>query len=195
MVKRDTEWISRLLYPKLTSLVTCVDKSGRSNIITIALAMPVSSRPPIIAICIRPSRHSYKMIKETKQFVVNIPSANLAKHATFCGTVSGKDVDKFKETGLKASRAKKVKAPIIEECMGHIECQVIREISVGDHSMFLGKVVAAYAEESCFDEEWILGKALPILLLGGRRTPLYTTPRETFTARQGNKGKKKSNRY
>ena len=181
-MKRDTPWITRLLYPKLTSLVTCVDKSGKPNILTVTLAMPVSSTPPIIAICVTPTRFSYKMIKETKQFVVNIPSVNLARHVTFCGMVSGKNIDKFKETRLTASRAKKVEAPIIEECIGHVECRVIKEISIGDHSMFLGKVVAAYADESYFDEEWILEKAHLILLLGGRKTPKYTTPKGTFTS-------------
>jgi flavin reductase (DIM6/NTAB) family NADH-FMN oxidoreductase RutF len=163
-------------------LVTCADKAGNPNIISIALATPVSLDPPIIAICIKPARYSYELLKETGEFVVNIPSTSLAKHITFCGTVSGENADKFRETGLTAAPAKKVRTPIIKECIGHLECQVIQEIPVGDHSMFLGRVVAAYADEKIFDEEWLLDKARLVFLVGGRKTQSYTTPIGTFEA-------------
>jgi flavin reductase (DIM6/NTAB) family NADH-FMN oxidoreductase RutF len=123
----------RLLHPMHTVLVSCVGKNGKPNIITLAWAMPTSINPPLIAISIAPQRHSHKLIEETKEFVVNIPTMIILKETLFCGRASGRDHDKFKETGLTRLRGRKVKAPAVRECAAHLECKLHSQIATGDH--------------------------------------------------------------
>jgi len=158
---------SRLLHPMHTVLVSCVGKRGRPNIITLAWAMPTSINPPLVAISISPRRHSHTLIEETKQFVVNIPTMNILKETLFCGRRSGKEYDKFKETSLTPLRAKKVKPPIIKECVAHLECRLHSQFAAGDHTIFVGEIVEAYADKEAFTDKYDLKNAKMIFHLGG----------------------------
>jgi len=144
---------SEALYPTPVVMVSCVDKEGNPNIITLAWVGIVCSDPPMIGISIRPSRYSYKLISESDEFVVNIPTVDLAKQTDHCGMVSGRDVDKFKETGLHAKPSSKIKAPLIEECPMNIECKVRQTINLGAHVLFIGEVVAVNVDESILNEK------------------------------------------
>jgi len=157
----------RLLHPEHTILLTCKDKKGNANIITLAWSMPVSVEPPLLALSIRPTRHSYKMINETKEFVINIPTMDIVKETLFCGRRSGKQHDKFKETGLTPSPAKTVKPPIIKECVAHLECKLRRKITAGDHIIIVGEIVTAYVNEGVFDKIYDLNKVKPVYHMGG----------------------------
>jgi len=159
----------RFLHPMHTVLVTCASKVGNANIITLAWAMPTSINPPLVAISIRPSRHSYKLIKETQEFAVNIPTMEIAKETLFCGRRSGKNHDKFKETKLTSMPAKTIKAPIIKECVAHLECKLQQMFVTGDHTIFVGEVIEAYADEESFKEEFDIEKAKLIYHLGGNK--------------------------
>ena len=114
----------RLLHPMHTVLVSCVGKDGKPNIITLAWAIPTSINPPLVAVSIAPKRHSHILIEETKEFVINIPTVKILKETLFCGRVSGRGHDKFKEAGFTPLPAKKVKPPIIKECVAHLECKL-----------------------------------------------------------------------
>lgn len=140
-----------LLHPKLVALLTCVDDAGKANIITLAWAMPVSVQPPLVVVSVGPRRYSHGLIDETKEFVLNIPTMEIVKETLFCGMRSSRNTDKFKETALTASPARKVKAPIIKECVAHLECKLHKQVSAGDHTLFIGEVIAAYADEKAFD--------------------------------------------
>jgi flavin reductase (DIM6/NTAB) family NADH-FMN oxidoreductase RutF len=157
----------RLLHPKLAVLLTCVDKAGKANIITLAWTMPVSINPPLLAVSIAPRRLSHKLIRETKEFVVNIPTMEFVKETLFCGRRSGRDFDKFKETKLTPMPAKTVKAPIIKECVAHLECKLYRRITTGDHSLFIGRILAAYADENFFANKYDLKKTKLIFHIEG----------------------------
>ena len=157
----------RLLHPEHTILLTCADKKGDTNIITLAWCMPVSAEPPLLALSIRPTRHSYKMIKETREFVVNVPTMSIVKETLFCGRRSGKQYDKFKETGLTPLPARMVKPPIIKECVAHLECKLHRRITVGDHDIIVGGILTAYVNEGIFDKIYDLNKVKPIYHMGG----------------------------
>lgn len=159
----------RIMHPMHTVLVTCIDKTGKANIITLAWAMPTSINPPLIAISIRSTRHSYKLIQETGEFVVNIPTMKIVKETLFCGRRSGRSYDKFKETKLTPLPAKTVKAPIIKECVAHLECKLRQTFTTGDHDIFVGEVTEAYADENSFKEEFDLEKAKLIYHLGGNK--------------------------
>lgn len=179
MVKEDVLRVFwHVIYPLPAFLVTCINREGKPNIITISWCMPISVKPPIVAISVRPERYSFKLIRETQEFAVNIPSEELAEATNFCGILSGRAVDKFKETGLTAVPAHKLKTPLIKECLGHLECEVIGEIPVGDHSIFLGKVVAASADKDYFVmNSWKLDKAHILLNLTDN---VYTTSEKSI---------------
>jgi len=168
-IKTSPTNASRLLHPMHTILVTCADKAGKANIITLSWAMPTSIDPPLVAISIRPTRHSYKLIQENREFVVNVPTMEIVKETLFCGRRSGKNYYKFKETKLTPLPAKTVRAPIIKECVAHLECKLKRTFATGDHSIFVGEVIEAYANEDSFKEEFKIDKAKLIFHLGGNK--------------------------
>ncbi len=129
--------------------------------------MPTSFDPPLVAISVSPRRYSHRLIEETKEFVVNVPTIEIARETLFCGRVSGRKHDKFKETPLTALPAKKVKAPIIKECVAHLECKLVQKVATGDHTVFVGEVLAAHANEGVFDNKFNISKVSPIYHLGG----------------------------
>lgn len=171
----------KLLYPMRTVLVSCISKAEKPNVITLAWAMPASIIPPFVAISIAPRRYSPKLIEDTREFVVNIPTMDILKETLFCGRVSGRNHDKFKEACLTPFPAKKVKPPIIKECVAHLECKLHSQFTIGDHTMFVGEVVEAYASKDVFTDKYDFGKAKMIFHLGGNDftilEPKIFTPR------------------
>ena len=157
----------RLMYPRLTILVTSVSKQGKPNIITLAWSLPTSFQPPMVAISIARRRYSHKLIAETKEFVVNIPTIEISKETLFCGRNSGKDCDKFKQTGLTPVPAKVVAPPLIQECIAHLECRVINSLVTGDHTLFIGEVIAASVNKDIFNDKYKAAKIKPIYHIGG----------------------------
>ena len=137
------------LAPVPTLLVTCTDARGRHNIITISYAGIVNTTPPLINISIKPSRHSHALIRATGEFVINIPGENLLRQTDYCGVASGRDVDKFAETGLTALPASLVKAPLIKECPVNLECVTRQIVRCGDYDLFIAEVLAVHADEDC----------------------------------------------
>lgn len=135
-------------------LVTSQIEKERPNIITVAWVTPVSKIPPFVAVSIGETRYSHRLILESGEFVVNVPSAAMASEVMFCGKNSGRDVDKFEDAHLTTFPAEEVNPPLIEECIGHLECRLDREMHVGDHSLFIGRVVKAWIEEGLFDDTW-----------------------------------------
>jgi len=166
-VKVDAELVYRLLHPRHTVLVTCVDKKSRANIITLAWSMPTSINPPMVVISIAPKRHSYRMIEETGEFVVNVPTMDIVRETLFCGRISGTECDKFKEAPLTPLPAKKVRPPIIKECIAHLECELVKQIPTGDHTLFIGKVLTAYANMKVFTRTYNIRKVKPVYHMGG----------------------------
>lgn len=171
----------RLLHPKHVVLVSCVDRAGKANVITLAWCMPASIHPPLLAISIAPKRYSHKLIEETKEFVVNVPTMDILKETLFCGRRTGRIYDKFKETRLTPLPAKMVQPPIIKECVAHLECKLHQQITTGDHTLFVGEILAAYADEGIFNGKYNLRKVKPVYHMGGddftTLVPEIITPR------------------
>jgi flavin reductase (DIM6/NTAB) family NADH-FMN oxidoreductase RutF len=168
---------SRLLHPFNATLVTCRGKTGPPNVLAIAWIMPVSVKPPMLVLALRRERYSYSLIEKAKEFVVNIASYKLSDKVLFCGRRSGRDLDKFKVTGLTCGKARRVKAPIVKECVAHIECKVEETIPKGDHVIIVAKVLAAYARSDIFQGIYDLHRFRPLLHLGG--DVFTTTSKET----------------
>jgi len=173
----------RLLHPRPAVIVTCVDEEGRSNALAISWITPVARDPPTIAICVGKKRYSHGLISRTGEFVVNVPTDELVEAVHYCGTVSGRDVqDKIARAGLTAGPAKAVRAPVIEECPAHLECRVKQVVDCGSHDIFIGEVVAAYADPGAFKEGfWLLDVARPLLHAGG---DVYSRPEKPFKPRR-----------
>lgn len=141
------------LYPVPAAMVSCCDKKGRPNIITVAWTGTVCSDPPMLSISVRKERFSHHMIEETGEFVVNLTSRRLVKAADFCGVRSGRDLDKFKECGLTPGKSTKISAPTIEEAPVSIECRVTQKLELGSHDLFLAEVVAVQADQAYMDDK------------------------------------------
>lgn len=157
----------RLMHPMHTVLVSCIGTTGKPNIIPLAWVMPTSRVPALVAVSIAPSRHSHALIEKTREFVVNIPTINIIKETLTCGTTSGKKTDKFTETGLTPFPARKVKPPIIKECRAHLECKLQSQLETGDHTIFVGEVIEAYADKGVFKDKYDIGKMKMLFHLGG----------------------------
>ncbi|OGX20388.1 MAG: flavin reductase [Omnitrophica WOR_2 bacterium RBG_13_44_8] len=151
MTKRMLKPHARL-FPLPVVLTTCVDKDGNPNVITLAWVGVVCSEPPQISISVRPHRYSYELIRESKEFTVNIPSESIVREVDICGNVSGREVDKFALTGLTPIPSRKIKPPLIMECPYNVECIVVKELELGSHVMFIGEVVAMHIDEDILDE-------------------------------------------
>jgi flavin reductase (DIM6/NTAB) family NADH-FMN oxidoreductase RutF len=150
--------------PSVVVMVTAADTDGRANIITLGMYMPISHTPPLVCIGIAPRRFSHNLIARSGEFVVNIPSIDLVHEMHFCGTKSGRDLDKFTAKRLTPIPASKVGPPLINECIGHLECRVVQTHTCGDHTLFIGEVIAASADERVLtDGKFDPLKAKPIV--------------------------------
>jgi flavin reductase (DIM6/NTAB) family NADH-FMN oxidoreductase RutF len=110
-------------------------------------------QPTIVGIGIHKARYSHELISQTREYVVNLPTVSLVEAADRCGSVSGREVDKFSAFGLTPLPAANVKPPLIAECPINIECKVHDIVEVGDHDTFMGEVVAVHADEELLDEQ------------------------------------------
>ncbi len=151
--------VSTALQPVPAVLVTCAGAQGRANIITLAWTGVACSVPPMLTIAVRPERFSHMLIEDSREFVVNVPSADLVWAVDYCGTRSGRAEDKFAGAGLTSLPASKVKAPLIAECPVNIECVVRHTMRLGSHDLFVGEVVAVHADESVLDESGAISAA------------------------------------
>jgi len=129
---------------------------AKTNVMPVAYVMPLSFKPPLVGIAVHPSRHTHDMIRFSEEFAINVPGRSLIHHIQYLGSVSGKELDKFELTKLPTLKARKVGAPLIEGCIGYIECGLEDALRVGDHTLFVGRVVAASVDDEAFDETWLL---------------------------------------
>ena len=142
-----------MVYPLPAALVSCADKAGNTNLITVAWTGTICSDPAMLYISVRPERHSYGMIKESGEFVLNLTNEAIIKAADLCGVKSGRDVDKWKLTGLTPEKAYVVNAPLVKESPVSIECKVVEIKKLGSHDMFIAEVVSVDADEKYFDKD------------------------------------------
>jgi len=140
------------LYPLPAVMVSCGDME-KSNIITVAWTGIINTDPAMVYISVRPSRHSYHIIKESGEFVINLTTKDLAYATDWCGVKTGEKVDKFKEMKLTKEKAKFVKCPMIKESPVSVECKVKEIRELGSHHMFIAEVLAINADEKYIDEK------------------------------------------
>lgn len=154
-----------MIYPLPAVMVSCGSKPEEYNIITIAWTGTLCSDPPMCYISVRKNRHSYQIIKESGEFVINLTTEALAKATDWCGVRSGKKYNKFNEMNLTPIPAAHINCPMIEESPINIECRVTEIKELGTHDMFLAEVIAVHADDQYLDEEtgaFNLSKAQPM---------------------------------
>lgn len=141
-----------MLYPVPAVMVSCGDIDNEKNILTIAWTGTINSDPAMTYISVRPSRHSYNIIKNSGEFIINVTTEELAFATDFCGVRSGKDIDKFAQMNLTPEKASFVKCPAIKESPINIECKVKDIIPLGTHDMFISEIVSVMADKKYIDE-------------------------------------------
>jgi flavin reductase (DIM6/NTAB) family NADH-FMN oxidoreductase RutF len=152
-IQRD---VFRPVYPTAAGLITSISAEGRANIITLGEVYMLALSPLTIGISIRPQRYSHGLISDTREFVVNLPTAELAEAVDYCGMVSGREVDKFAASGLTPEPASVVRPPLIKECPVNVECRVQQILPMGSHDVFVGEAVATHVEDWALDEDGLL---------------------------------------
>lgn len=169
-MSRQTWKAGNMLYPLPAVLVSVADRAGRSNLFTVAWTGTICSDPPMVSISVRPERYSYHMIDETGEYVINLTTESLAYATDYCGVKSGRDIDKWKETGLTQIRGGHVQAPMVAESPVNIECRVTQKLKLGTHHMFLAEVLAVHVDEQYMDEtgRFLLNDAKPLVYSHGR---------------------------
>ena len=157
-----------VLYPLPAVLVSCGATPEEYNMLTVAWTGTVCTTPPMCYISVRPERHSYAVIRRTGEFVINLTTRSMARATDWCGVRSGRDFDKFRETGLTPVPAERVAAPLIAEAPVSIECRQV--LPLGTHDMFLAEVVNVQADEAYIDPatgRFCLERAEPIVYSHG----------------------------
>lgn len=142
-----------MIYPLPAALISCGQTPEEYNLITISWLGTICSNPPMCYISVRPERHSYKLIKESGDFVINLTNEDMAYATDWCGVRSGKDHDKFKKMKLTPEKAEMVNAPIIRESPLCIECRVKEIIPLGSHDMFIADVLNVQADKKYIHPE------------------------------------------
>ena len=140
-----------LLSPVPAVMISCGNKEEK-NIITIAWTGIINSEPPMTYISVRKSRHSHKLIAETKEFVINLTTEALTWSADYCGIKSGREIDKFEKMNLTPIPAEIVGCPMIAESPINLECKVVEMHEYPSHDMFVAEIVKVHVDENLVDE-------------------------------------------
>ncbi len=157
----------KLLHPRPVVLIVAQSR-GKVNAMACSWCTPISEEPPTIGVVLARESYTRELILESREFTVNVPSRELLSAVWIAGTKSGRDVDKTKLMNVTLRPGKKVTTPIIEECIGHLECKVMSWYEIGECTLIVGEVLSAYADEDkLYRGNWDVRKAEVLLHLGG----------------------------
>lgn len=183
-----------LIYPLPAVLVSCGDSPDNFNVITISWVGTICTNPAMCYISVRPERHSYDLIKNSGEFVINLTTEDMAFATDWCGVKSGKDVNKFEAMGLTPVMGEMVKAPIIKESPLCIECRVKEIVKLGSHDMFIAEVLNVQANKKFIDPETDTFKLSDARLIAYSHGHYYKLGDEIgrfgWTVQKNKKGKK-----
>jgi len=180
-VEREAIDALRLLQPGPLALVSSRFRST-DNIMTAAWLTPLSFDPPLVGVAIHTGRLTHELVTRSEFFALNIPVADLLTAAHRCGMTTGRDGDKFEAAGLTPMDAQAIEAPLVEECVAHIECGVVGRHSIGDHDLFVGRPLAVSADAEAFDGRWLV-EADAGQVLHHLRADYYATLSRPYRAR------------
>ncbi len=158
-----------MIYPLPAALISCGSTPQDYNLFTVAWTGTLCTNPAMCYISVRPERHSYELIKQSMEYVINLTTESMARATDWCGVRSGRDYRKFHEMQLTPAPALHVQAPIVQESPLSIECRVQEIVHLGSHDMFISQVLGVQADESFLDEQgkWHLERSHPLVYLHG----------------------------
>lgn len=147
------------------------EAESRLNLFAVSWIIPCSAKPPIVVVSVNPKNFSHELIQKTKEFTVNIPTVDLLDKLHFCGTTSGRHIDKVEKLSFTPVGAQVLGTPLIEECIGHLECKVVRSMIIGDHTLIAAEVLAASVSDDLWDGSWCfkVDGARTLHYMGGKR--------------------------
>lgn len=151
--KKVSLGVKNLIFPEPAMVIGSYDSLGKANIMTAAWFGVACSRPFQVAVSLRPATYSYHCIMASQAFTVNVPDASLISYVRFAGKYSGKDMNKFEETGLTPVRSEYVNAPYVKEFPIVLECKLTEYHDLGSHRQFIGEVVETKIDERLLDED------------------------------------------
>ncbi len=158
MSERETQFSRKklnagtLLAPLPAVMISC-GTVEKANVMTAAWTGILCTKPPMTYVSIRPSRHSYGIIKESGEFVINLTTSKMVRETDLCGVKSGRDFDKIKKCGLHTEPASRISAPIISESPLSLECRVVEIKPFGSHDMFIAEILAVSADGRYIDSK------------------------------------------
>jgi flavin reductase (DIM6/NTAB) family NADH-FMN oxidoreductase RutF len=160
----------RMLAPGPVTLISTMYRD-HPNLMTCAWLLPLSLSPTLVGVAVQPSRLTHEFITKTDQFALNVPTVDLISAVHLCGMRSGREGDKFAAANLTPEDAMEIEAPLVSECVGHIECGVFDRLTIGDHDLFVGRVLTVTADDEAFNGIWDVTTDAGQLLhhLGGDR--------------------------
>lgn len=153
----------RLIAPGPVTLVSTM-YHDHPNLMTASWLQPLSLNPTLIAVAVQPSRLTHEFMTKTGVFGVNIPTIDLLSRVHLCGFRSGREGDKFEAAHLTPAEAVAIEAPLVTECVAHIECEVLDRFTIGDHDLFAGNVLRVTASDEAFTSVWNVAEAAGQLL-------------------------------
>jgi len=142
-----------LLHPTPVVVVGTYDAAGRPNAMTAAWVGICCSQPPCVGVALRRATYTHENLINRRAFTLGVPSRDQVRVVDYLGLVSGRDVDKFRVTGLTPVRSLLVDAPYIEEFPLTLECRLYRTLELGLHTLFVGEIVDVKADPGILDEE------------------------------------------
>jgi len=134
-------------YPEWIVLVVTVDQRGQVDVMPAGWCMVTSGRPLMLAVSIHPRRQTHKLLSEAGEFVISFPAVGQGSAVWYCGSHSGRDVNKIANTDLELLPAAEIKTPLLKAAVANFECRLVKQMDTGDHTIFVGEVVAAHIEE------------------------------------------------
>jgi flavin reductase (DIM6/NTAB) family NADH-FMN oxidoreductase RutF len=167
----------RLLNPGPVAIVTTAWR-GLTNAAPIAWTAPLSMEPPLVGCVVHPHRHTADMIRFSEEFAINIPGPDLLKQTAFLGSQSGLNTNKIEAAGLTLFNAQRISAPLVEGCLAWIECGLHDVVRIGDHTLFVGRVVGVQALDEAYAQHWLLEdrRYSPLTYIGGTRYAVVGDP-------------------
>ena len=142
---------SAMLNPVPVVLITSKNKAGKVNVFTVGWIGTACTEPPMITVAIRPERLSYEYIKESGDFVVNLPNSRMVREVDYCGVRSGKQIDKILDLNFTLEESQDISSPIISQCMISLECKVRSITPLGTHDLFLAEIVNTHVDNNLID--------------------------------------------
>lgn len=134
--------------PEWIGLIVSRRSDGYVNMMPAGWVMRASGTPPMFATAIARGHYTNELIRQAGEFVIAFPSQGMGEAIWFCGSRSGRDIDKVAKAGLKLSPAKQVKTPLLADAYINLECRLVSITEAGDHTIFVGEVVAAHLSDA-----------------------------------------------